>query len=334
MRLCRLLSVTTATLLVPIALSAGGALDLVSTAHAQRGGAKPGAKPAPKPASAKPNYAKAKLHYAAAEKAAAAKKWNEAAKEYGVAYEITRDPVLFFKLGNAYQLSGDCTRAVEYFERYLAEANPSEEYQSDSKSRITTCQSNMANTAKSGSGTQGSGDANAASDSTGNRPLEPSMTTDANASSVTGSGDELVGPAIGVTQPSFMDEEATWQQTAAWTSVGVSAAFLTASAVLGLSASSREEDIENLLSYRDASGRPANFDATISERYETLEDEGESLTRYSLIALGGAGVAAAAAIVFFVIDDDDESEEGLSSLTPTIDISPNGQSTVGVGWSF
>ena len=66
-----------------------------------------------------PDYEAAKRHYQNAEQAAAKKDWNTAAKEYGIAYEITRDAVLFFKLGNAYQLSGDCTRAVEYFERYL-----------------------------------------------------------------------------------------------------------------------------------------------------------------------------------------------------------------------
>ncbi len=335
MRLCRLLRVTASTLFVPIALSVGGPSHLVSSAHAQRGGAaKP--KPVPKPQPAKPDYAAAKQHYESAEKAAAEKQWDEAAKEYGVAFEITQDPVLFFKLGNAYQLSGDCTRAVEYFERYLAEANPSEEYQADTHSRIATCQSSMANNAEAGSGTQGSGDAGSSDSTTGNRPLEPSLTGEANASDVTGTGDALAGPELSnEAQPSFMDEEVSWQQTAAWTSVGVSVAFLSASAVLGLSASSREEDIENLFSYRDANGRPASFDATVSDRYETLEEEGKSLSQLSMIALGGAGVSAAAAIVFFLLDGPpDDHEEGLSSLTPRIDISPSGRSTVGVGWSF
>ncbi len=326
MRLSRLLSVTAATVIVPLALAAGGNSELVTNAHAQRGGAK----------TPKPDYAAAKRHYAAAETAAAAKKWDEAAKEYGVAYEMTRDPVLFFKLGNAYQLSGDCTRAVEYFERYLAEGNPSTVFQADANARIKTCQSSLANSAKAGAGTQGTGDADPSASKTGSRPLEPTMTSDENASDVTGTGDELASPRLsGNAQPSFMDEEVTWQQTAGWTSVGVSVAFLTASAVLGLSATSREEDIENLLTYRDASGRPASFDATVSDRYETLQDEGESLSKLSLVALGGAGVSAVAAIVFFVLDDSpSDDDDSMSSLTPKIDISANGRRTVGVGWSF
>jgi len=293
----------------------------------------PSALAQPSEAPAKPDYAAAKKHYGAAEAAAEASLWSEAAKEYGIAYEITRDPVLFFKLGNAYQLSGDCTRAVEYFDRYLAEAKPSEEYQADTKSRISTCQSSMAAAAKAGAATQESGDATSETDTAGSSPLEPSLTDDGHSSGVTGEGDELVGPDIeddAPKQPSFMDEQVTWQKTAAWTSVGVSVAFLTASAVLGLSASSREEDIDNLLSYRDASGRPAEFDKAISDRYTTLADEGDSLNTMSMIALGGAGISAAAAIVFFVIDDSSgTSSDEIGSLTPTI-----GNRSVGVRLHF
>ena len=86
------------------------------------------------------DFSAARTHYTNAENAAKAGDWAKAAKEYGIAYEITRDPVLFFKLGTAYQLSGDCTRAVEYFERYLKEANPSEDFQRDTRERITECQ--------------------------------------------------------------------------------------------------------------------------------------------------------------------------------------------------
>ncbi len=275
-----------------------------------------------------PDYDAAKRHYTAAEKAASAKDWNLAAREYGIAYEITRDPVLFFKLGNAYQLSGDCTRAVEYFERYLVEAKPSEEYQSDAKARIAACHASGTANAEAAGAAQGSGEAVPTTDAAGSRPLEPGLAGTDGAgitSGLTATGDELASPKIGSAanssnEPSFMEEDVTWQQTAGWASIGVSAAFLTASAVLALSANSREEDIENLLSYRDADGRPASFAGTVSDRYETLADEGESLSKMSIIALGGAGVSAAVAIVFFVLDESpEESDEGLGSLTPTID---------------
>ncbi len=284
------------------------------------------------------DYAAAKRHYTAAEKAVGDKDWNLAAKEYGIAYEITHDPVLFFKLGNAYQSSGDCTRAVEYLERYLSEAKPSEEYQLDAKARIAACHATGTANAESASTVQSSGEAAPTTDAAGNRPLEPSLTEENTsiASDVTATGDELASPQLGDTanssnEPSFMEEEVTWQQTAGWTSMGVSVAFLTASAVLGLSANSREEDIENLLSYRDAGGRPTSYEDTVSERYETLADEGDALSRMSLIALGGAGISAAAAIVFFVLDESSEEEDnaGLGSLTPAI-----GHRSVGVRLRF
>jgi hypothetical protein len=275
----------------------------------------------------KPDYVAAKAHYTAAEKAAKAQDWSTAAKEYGVAYEITRDPVLFFKLGNAYQLSGDCTRAVEYYERYIAEAKPSQEYETDTKSRIAKC--NAAGRTATGDETAGTGVAPVTS--------EPAETADG--TSVPGleenqsAGEDLVGTDDeSVGQPTFFDDEPTWQETAGWTSVGVTVAFLSASAILGLSANSREEDIDNLISYRDMNGNPAEFDETIQKRYDTLADEGEDLNTLSLVALSLAGVSAASAIVFFVLDSSNSAEEeGLSTITPTITKESLG---VAAGWAF
>ena len=191
----------------------------------------------------KPDFAAAKQHYVEAERAAQAKDWAKAAKEYGVAYEITRDPVLFFKLGNAYQLSGDCTRAVEYLQRYIDEAKPSEEYKADARARIATCNAAASDSTRVG---------DEASD--GNGPDQPAEGTSTLVPGLEESGDaEAEEKQVGtdsesVGQPTFLDESPSWQETAAWTSVGVSVAFLSVSAILGLSADSREEDIDNLFS--------------------------------------------------------------------------------------
>ena len=271
----------------------------------------------------KPDYQAAKNHYLAAENAAKAKNWAVAAKEYGVAYEITRDPVLFFKLGNAYQLSGDCTRAVEYLERYIAEAKPSEEYKADARSRISSCNA-------------------AAATSEGNKAPKSKPETkppvgdqvpgleeagqEKSASDIVGADSEQVG------QPTFIDDAPTWQETAAWTSVGVSVALLSASAILGLSANSREEDIDNLFRYRDMNGNPAAYDATVQKRYEDLVKEGEDLNTLSMVALGLAGVSTASAIAFFVLDSVASREtDGLSTITPTL---TNESVGVTAGWAF
>lgn len=278
---------------------------------------------------APPDYLAAKKHYSAAEAAAQAQDWSTAAKEYGVAYEITRDPVLFFKLGNAYQLSGDCTRAVEYYERYIAEAKPSEEYETDTKSRIAKCNANAAT-------------ATSTEEVPPAAPVVPAKTepaVEAGANLVPGleenqsSGEALVGTdEESVGQPTFFDDEPTWQETAAWTSVGVSVAFLSAGAILGLSANSREEDIDNLISYRDMNGNPAEFDETIQKRYDNLIEEGEDLNTLSLVALGLAGVSAVSAITFFVLDSKNSAEQdALSTITPTITSESLG---VAAGWAF
>ncbi len=272
----------------------------------------------------KPDYAAAKAHYMAAEAAAEAKDWSKAAQEFGVAYEITRDPVLFFKLGNAYQLNGNCTKAVEYYERYVAEAKPSEEYQADTKARIATCNASTADSGTVGSTeTVGDKDQTPRPDTRVPGLEESGAEGEANRA---GSDSELVG------QPTFLNDEASWQETAAWTSVGVTFAFLSASAILGLSANSREEDIDNLHRFRDSEGNPAVYDATVQKRLETLVDEGEDLNTLSMVALGFAGVSTASAILFFVLDSSArKEEEGLTSITPTLS---NKSLGVAAGWTF
>jgi hypothetical protein len=89
---------------------------------------------------------------------------------------------------------------------------------------------------------------------------------------------------------------------AAWVSVGLAATFVTAGAVLGLSASSREEDLRNLIEFRYPNGEPAIYAGTSRERYDDYIDEGERLARYSKVALVAAGLAAASAAAFFVLD--------------------------------
>lgn len=292
-------------------------LALTLPAFAQPASPPPAAPETPEAPAAKPDYKKAAAHYRKAEELAASEEWAGAAKEYGIAYDITKDPVLFFKLGNAYQLSGDCTRAVEYFKRYLAEGKPSEEFRSDTEARISGCQSAI----DTGNAAEVEEVDDEAPPELGDNPLAPSI------ADTKLSDDESVARK----QPSFIEEEVTWQRTAGWTSVGLTVAFLSATAVLSLSANSREEDLDNLLRYTDAEGRPSEFDGTIAERYDSLREEGDELNRMSLIALGLAGVTATSAVVFFLLDDTPDEEEGFSGLAPSV----SGDAySVSASWNF
>ena len=88
---------------------------------------------------APPDYEAAKRHYQAAEKAAAEGKYKLAAREYGIAYDITKDPVLFFKIGYAYDRADDCTTAKVYYLRYLKEGKPAPEFKQRTQALIRAC---------------------------------------------------------------------------------------------------------------------------------------------------------------------------------------------------
>lgn len=272
----------------------------------------------PAAAQEKPDYEAAKRHYAAAEAAVAAGEWEKAAAEYGTAYEITRDPVLFFKLGDAYQNLGDCARASDYYRRYLEEAKPSEAFVADTEARLEACEA------------QGGGPVDVAEEPDAAPEVEPEAEP-------TPAADPAVAPptagepALGPTGPSFLGEEPTWQRTAAWSSVGAAVAFATAGAVFGLSASSREEDIENLFAFRDPAGRPATFDGNTRARYEDLQDEGERFETLSLVAFGAAGVATTAAVLFFLLDPGPADDAAAVTVSPSA-----GEGAYGVtaGWRF
>jgi hypothetical protein len=332
-------------------------------------------------AAAEPDYERAKQHYQAAEKAAAAGDHALAAREYGIAYDITKDPVLFFKIGQAYDRAGDCTSAKVYYLRYLKEGKPAPEYRKRTEALVAACKNRSASAAQSSSGAA----AGAASGATAPSPDSGSPSPDPQASpdpsseeapdasgdaSSDASPDPSTGAASGAPptdapptgaraatrtgppppdaapsprparagQPRRADvEEIGWERTAAWSTVGITFALGTAAAVLGLSAASREEDIENLINFRDPEGQPAIYTGATRDRYRDLVDEGKRLERLSVAALIATGGAAAAATVFFVLDGmrpDDQDDQGAelerqrSGLTPAV--TPGG---AGLSWT-
>jgi hypothetical protein len=89
---------------------------------------------------AQPDFKKAAEHYKAGEAAMAAELYLDAAREYAIAYEITRDPVLFFKIATANDKGGKCDVAVTYYRRYLKEGKPDEEFRKTTEQRIAVCE--------------------------------------------------------------------------------------------------------------------------------------------------------------------------------------------------
>jgi hypothetical protein len=222
-------------------------------------------------ASADPDIEHAKQLYKAAEEAMDAARWQEAIDDFGGAYEITKDPVLFFKIGTANQKAGKCDVALVYFGRYLKEAHPTKKFVDLAGERIAEC----------------SKAAPAAVDKPPVAPIEKPPVVDTPIEPVV--VEHPVAPPAPAPHPHG--------NAAAWLCVGGAIAFATIGAVLAYSASSSEDDISDL--YVGAAGVPPTFDASTQKRYNDLVDEGHRYQYLSWASFGMAGGAAIAAAVLF-----------------------------------
>lgn len=88
-----------------------------------------------------PDLAEAASLYRSAEQAMADKRYDDAARDYGAAYEISKDAILFFKIASALDKGGKCPVAITYYRRYLREGKPSAEHQKLTGERIAACES-------------------------------------------------------------------------------------------------------------------------------------------------------------------------------------------------
>ncbi|MCG8420670.1 MAG: hypothetical protein MJE77_22350 [Proteobacteria bacterium] len=308
---------------------------------------------------------KAREHYRNAETALQSGDPATAATEYEAAYQHSRDPVLFYKIGSAHQQAGNCQRALEYFERYLAEANPDEKFKSMTEQHKAECN---APTGSGDSALPGPGDSalpgpgdsalpgpgDSALPGPGDLPAAgaggeipggavPDGQTPAQPRSAAEPGQVQAGadqPIPGSTgdagdkPPTFVEQEPSWQRSVAWISVGMAVALASAGSVLALQASSREEDLENLINFRDTDGNPRDFSGNTSQRYQELIDEGNDLNTYSTIAFAAAGVAAVTAAVFLVLDAFADSGEKLPATSRLLIVPTESSISAGLGWEF
>ena len=253
------------------------------------GGAGVAVAPAPAIAQqAQPDFKKAAEHYKAGEAAMAAELYLDAAREYAIAYEITRDPVLFFKIGSANEKAGKCDVALIYYGRYWKEANPSPDFVATTKERITACGGNA------------------------DKPPEPSeppvppphKPVEQPPQPAAGSGSAPPPPPAPL----------RGRHQGPWLLVGGSIAMLTIGVVLAYSANASENDLEDL--YVGLEGNPPVFDARTKKRYDDLIAEGERYEKLSWISFGAAAALAGGAAVWFVLSKDDHEKQPV--IAPTI----------------
>jgi hypothetical protein len=287
---------------------------------------------------------KAKKHFIDAQKAMEAKEYEIAAREYAIAYDITKDPTLFYWIGLARQEAGDCDGALIYYRRYVKEGNPQGELEQRTRAQIDECNKLLGRTGTGDTGATGTVDTTVPP--VGDTGATDTGATDTGDTGATGTVDTTVPPvgdtsdtpmipptAGGGGAANFLDQEPSWKRTAGWIAVGATVAFATTGAVMGLSARSREEDIEVLIDFRDMNGQPRAYDGNTRATYDELIDEGERFDTLARISLGLAGASAVAATIFFVLDatGGDEAEGTASRLVPVV--GPDGVG-VAAGWEF
>jgi hypothetical protein len=263
-----------------------------------------------------PDFARAKQLYDTASSELDKGAYADAMRDFGAAYEITKDPVVFFKIALANEKAGKCDVALVYYARYLREAKPAQHFVDTTKEHVAACGGASDDTL---AGMDGSG-----SGSTPTKSSEPEVGqgalaatgsdtgsgSDAGAGSDAGSGADLTGLGSGSATPAVTHRHG---RDLPWLMIGGALAFVTAGAVLAYSASSSEQDIRDL--YVGLDNMSPVYDMKTQQRYQELLDEGH---RYQYLSLGAFGIAAGftvAATLLFVHDHNVEQQRLL--LTPT-----------------
>lgn len=224
----------------------------------------------------------AKEHYQNATKAEKDGRFDDALVELQAAFDVTKDPKLFFQLGRVHELANHLDEAVIAYRRFLNEAKPSAGKAAEVEATIARLEAQRAAATPTPAELP--------------TPTEVPVSETPPAEATPDSLDKLEAEDEG-------GSSGPWMRTAGWVSVGAAAVLLTTGGLLAASASAREDDISRLSSFRDPqTGQPSVYTGQVREQYEDAQSEGDSFKTYAMFTFIGAGVAAAAAVTFFVLD--------------------------------
>ncbi len=266
-----------------------------------------------------PDMLRAKDFYKSAEAGMKESRFLDAARDYGAAYEITRDPILFYKIGSANERAGKCDVALIYYGRYLREGKPSEAFVSMTRERITACGGNP-DADRTPPATFGTGSGQSAEPA---EPAEPVRVPSAGSGSATAgsdAGSATVVTGLGSDAGSGSAVQLSSSNKGAWILVASSIALVTVGGVLAYAASSSENDVEDL--YAGFTGQPPAFDARTQQTYDDLVAEGNRYEKLSWISFGLAGATAIGAAVLFYR----HSNESTVHVAPTASTTGGGVS--------
>jgi len=260
-----------------------------------------------------PDFARAKDLYLAAEQAMAEGRFTDAIRDYGATFELTHDPVLFYKIGSAHEKAGKCDVALIYYGRYIKEARPTDRYVELTKARVRACGGDDRLTVVNRLPEPGPGRATGSA-----APTDAGSGAGATDGSAAGSADPVAagGSAVvaGAGSASAQGVTMSGRHRGAWLLVTTSIAFVTIGSILAYSANSAESDVSDL--YQGFTGTPASFDAGTRATYDDLVAEGRRYEKLSWVSFGLAGVTALSAVILFKAGGDERAVKVSPTASP------------------
>jgi tetratricopeptide (TPR) repeat protein len=227
-----------------------------------------------------PDFAHAADLYNSAEQAMKAGNYGDATRDYLAAFDLTADPVLYFKIASANEKAGKCEAAVRYFRLYLANAHPNDNYVRLTQERIAAC--------------GGSPHEPAAGS-----PTTPPTTTSKPTTSASPTTANPDAGSVAVVHSPVATGHAGTDHDAAWITVAGAVALATTGVVLAFAASSSENDVKDLYIGNDGQAPPA-YNASTAQHYQDDIDEGHRYRDLAWTSFGLAAVGGAAAAYLFV----------------------------------
>ncbi|MSP59931.1 MAG: hypothetical protein EXR72_06250 [Myxococcales bacterium] len=275
------------------------------------------------------DYEAAGRHFTAGQEAFSRGQYNRAADEFEAAYQITKDPVLLYNIGEANERGGNGRAAVRSYRGYLTDA-PQAADRVDVERKIAGLE-----------------------DKYGLRPPPPvpliappprapapplvvapvaPPPVPAPVSPVPPAPPAPPVPPVSIIPPPapvlvhpqpekpiptpavdeemprvapgglLDDDKPSRTKTIAWIGVASAVALLTAGGILGLAAQSRSDEITRRELVVGPDGQPPKFDKATEDQFKELRSDGQTFDTVAIAMMTAAGVVAVTSGVLFYVD--------------------------------
>ena len=234
-----------------------------------------------------PNLERARRHFDAGAQALQKGDYPRAELEFRGAYAITKDPLLFYNIGQAQQRRGHLEAAVKSYRAYLAGV-PAADDRAEVQAVIRTLEQELA----------------------APRP---------GATPVTPTGPRDQSP---VAPPPRRDDDSRARRQSAWIVAAVSLAAVGAGVAMSVMSSSRAGAANKLIRQRDANGQPVVFD-DVRDEFNARRSDAATFGGVALGMFAAAAVAAGIATYLFISSGArqpaKEKREARLRLVPVLD---------------